>query len=201
MILGVTGGVGSGKSTVLDILKTEYDAEIVVMDEIGIKLMQQGNICYNSIVNYFGSDILMENGDINRNILAEYVFNNQVELNVLNGIIHPAVKEYCNQKIQLNREGKGKEILVLESAILFEANYEQYCDVVWFVYVNNDIRIKRLIDTRGYSLEKINSIMINQKSDEEFEKLADYKIDNSGSIEKTHEQIKTVMQQYTHLSI
>lgn len=187
MIIGVMGGVGSGKSTVLNYLENNYEANIIEADKVAKEVMLPGNDVYNEIVKTF-PEVIVDN-KINSKKLAEIVFNNKEQLEKLNSITHPgAVKEIVSRiKSSKNR------IIVVESAILLGSGVEQYCDELWFVFCNRDTRIKRLMQTRGYSKEKCISVIESQPADEEYNKVADEFIDNSYSEENTREQIDLIL--------
>ena len=187
MIIGVMGGVGSGKSTVLNYLENNYEANIIEADKVAKEVMLPGNDVYNEIVKTF-PEVIVDN-KIDSKKLAEIVFNNKEQLEKLSSIALPgAVKEIVSRiKSSKNR------IIVVESAILLGSGVEQYCDELWFVFCNRDTRIKRLIQTRGYSKEKCISVIESQPADEEYNKAADEFIDNSYSEENTREQIDLIL--------
>ena len=187
MIIGVMGGVGSGKSTVLNYLENNYEANIIEADKVAKEVMLPGNDVYNEIVKTF-PEVIVDN-KIDSKKLAEIVFNDKEQLEKLNSITHPgAVKEIVSRiKLSKNR------IIVVESAILLGSGVEQYCDELWFVFCNRDTRIKRLMQTRGYSKEKCISVIESQPADEEYNKGADEFIDNSYSEENTREQIDLIL--------
>ena len=187
MIIGVMGGVGSGKSTVLNYLENNYEANIIEADKVAKEVMLPGNDVYNEIVKTF-PQVIADN-KIDSKKLAEIVFNDKEQLEKLNSITHPgAVKEIVSRiKSSKNR------IIVVESAILLGSGVEQYCDELWFVFCNRDTRIKRLMQTRGYSKEKCISVIESQPADEEYNKVADEFIDNSYSEENTREQIDLIL--------
>ncbi len=187
MIIGVMGGVGSGKSTVLNYLENNYEANIIEADKVAKEVMLPGHDVYNEIVKTF-PEVIVDNM-IDSKKLAEIVFNDKEQLEKLNSITHPgAVKEIISRiKSSKNR------IIVVESAILLGSGVEQYCDELWFVFCNRDTRIKRLIQTRGYSKEKCISVIESQPADEEYNKGADEFIDNSYSEENTREQIDLIL--------
>lgn len=187
MIIGVMGGVGSGKSTVLNYLENNYEANIIEADKVAKEVMLPGNDVYNEIVKTF-PEVIVDN-KIDSKKLAEIVFNDKEQLEKLNSITHPgAVKEIISRI-----KSSKKRIIVVESAILLGSGVEQYCDELWFVFCNRDTRIKRLIQTRGYSKEKCISVIESQPADEEYNKGADEFIDNSYSEENTREQIDLIL--------
>ena len=191
-VIGVTGGVGSGKSRVLEFLTTEYSATLCQADHVAWKLQEPGQACYKEIVKVFGEDILNEDHTINRSALGSIVFADREQLDVLNHIMHPAVKEYIIQWIQ-EETRKNTAYFFLEAALLLEENYQEICDEIWYIYSHEDVRCKRLSDSRGYSDEKIKAIMKTQLNDDEFRNACDVIIDNSGDFESTCTQIRNRM--------
>ncbi|QNM05914.1 dephospho-CoA kinase [Qiania dongpingensis] len=189
-IIGVTGGVGAGKSTVLEILKEDYGAGILMADEIGRELMEPEGACFAQVRDAFGEGVMKRDGTLDRGKIASAVFRDQAALKRLNGIIHPAVRKETERRLQ-DLEISGKEIAVIETAILFEAGYEDICDVVWYVYADEETRIQRLMKSRGYGRDKCREIMANQMPDSEFRRRSGVVIDNSGSREDIKEQIAT----------
>jgi len=193
MVIGITGGIGSGKSSILKLLMEYYQADVIEMDKIGNLVMSPGQNCYHQIVEAFGTGILNDDKSIDRDRLAEIVFADKSKLKLLNSFVHPAVREYVDTKVVENRTYHADKLLVLESAILFEADYASECDTTWMVYADDDVRTARIMKSRGYSIEKIQSIMNNQMTHEQLEKLTDYKIDNSNSLEDTLMQIENIL--------
>ena len=190
MFIGVTGGVGAGKSTILQILEDKYNAHIIMADDVARELMNKGKASYRAIVKEFGDDILREDGEIDRQKLAEIVFQDEEKLNKLNSIVHPLVrKAIVKEQKQVNKKDPDR-LIVLEAALLIEAGYKEILDELWGVIVQKEIRIQRLMDSRGYTREKSESIIANQLSDEEFREHCDFIIDNSGTLEDTTEQIR-----------
>ncbi len=191
-IIGITGGVGSGKSRVLSYMEEAYNAVVCQADHVAWELQEPEQKCYAQIVKHFGKDILNDDGTINRKKLGQIVFNDNEQLLVLNGIMHPAVKETIVQIIQSEQE-KGTDYFVLEAALLLEDGYSQICDELWYIYTDEDTRRLRLKESREYSDEKINAIMASQLSEEVFRKECQIVIDNSGDFEDTCYQIDKSM--------
>lgn len=187
MVIGLMGGVGCGKSTVLKYLEQTYNAYIIESDKVAKEIMNPGNDVYDEIANRFPETI--RNGNIDKNILAGIVFNDKTKLAQLNAITHPgAIKEI------LKRIGQAdNDIIIVESAILLGSGVEEYCDELWFVYCELEERIRRLMTHRGYSREKCLDIIKNQPEDEEYNTYADEYIDNSYSENKTKEQIDIIL--------
>lgn len=198
MIIGVTGGVGCGKSAVMNLLNTEFGVEIILADEVGHEVMAPDGEVYEEIKGYFGSDILEKNtGIIDRKVLASRVFNNKESLDKLNSIIHPAVKRRILNRIKKICENSDKEpFIAIEAALLLEDNYDEVCDTIWYIYASKKERIRRLKESRGYSDEKIASIMKNQLTEKEFRLRSDEVIDNSGDIIRTRKNLQKILDKY-----
>lgn len=191
-IIGITGGVGCGKSTVLSILEEKYNASVIQADIVGHLVMKSGNDAFGSIVKLFGNKILDELGEIDRKKLGEIVFVNEELLQKLNAIIHPAVKEYIKNFVD-DQISKKTEIIVVEAALLIEAGYRDICSEYWYIFASENIRKNRLKASRGYSDEKIIEIMNNQLSEEEFKEYTDFTIDNNSDVLHLEEQIKRLL--------
>lgn len=190
LVIGLTGGVGAGKSSVLKALEEHCNCKIVLADDVGNKVKEPGQSCYSKIVDLLGTDILKEDSTIDRVKMAKKIFADTKILEQVNHIIHPAVEEYISNSIQAEREKKEIDVFFLEAALLIEAGYIPYLNELWYIFSEKDVRIKRLKESRGYSDEKIGQIMTKQLSDEEFRKYADVVLDNSCEFQKTLEQIK-----------
>ena len=188
-IIGITGGVGAGKSTVLDYLREQFHAYVIQADPVGHQVMEPGEICYSQVIALFGEHILKKDKTIDRKAVSDVVFGNEEKLKKLNGIIHPAVRQSVLEEIQLQKE-KKTAIVVVEAALLLEEHYEKFCDKVWYVHTDREIRISRLMENRGYSREKSESIISSQAPDEYFAKHADYIIWNNGDIKDTWLQVE-----------
>lgn len=156
-IIGITGGVGAGKTQILEYLNNKYGATICMADEVGKKLQKKGTECFDEIVAHFGNEILDEKGELDRAKLSDIVFADRVELSVLNGIVHPRVKEEIQKKIT-REERKNTNLMLIEGALLIEDHYEEICDELWYVYVEDSIRRKRLKYARGYEDSKVDQI-------------------------------------------
>lgn len=186
-VIGLTGGVGSGKSLAAQMLAEEKNAELLITDELGHTVMEKGTPCYDEIRKHFGEDIVDQEGNIDRTTLAQRVFCDEAERTWLNRLIHPTVIRYIESYIAGRRKRDG--IIVLESALLFESGCDRFCDEIWYVSVSEAIRRKRLEESRGYSQEKITSILKRQMTCEEFQKRSDVVICNNGTQEELRAQI------------
>ena len=187
-VIGITGGVGAGKSTVLDHLKERYDAYTVQADLVGHELMEPEGSCFSPVLDLLGEGILDDRGKIDRKKVAQIVFPRPGVLAQLNGIIHPAVKkEICRRMAE--EERAGRKIFVIEAALLIEDHYDEICGDLWYICADPRIRRQRLKDQRGYSDEKITDIFKNQQTDQIFRKKCDYVVENDGDLQVTYQQI------------
>lgn len=191
-IIGITGGVGAGKTQILEYLNNKYGATICQADAVGKKLQKKGTECFDAIVAHFGTEILDAKGELDREKLADIVFSDKVELSVLNSIVHPTVKEEIYKKIA-KEERKNTNLFILESAILIEDHYEEICDELWYIYVEDSIRKKRLIYARGYDSKKVDDIIAAQLPKSMFMKHCDRVIDNSNTFEETKIQLDKIV--------
>ncbi|MDD6135891.1 MAG: dephospho-CoA kinase [Lachnospiraceae bacterium] len=191
-IIGITGGVGSGKSRVLNELKVQYGAYIIEADKLAHELMEPGKVIYEEIVTAFGEDILCEEEPhvIDRVKLGKIVFSDKKHLDALNKIVHPLVKKSILMSIRQAKEKGDVRLFVIEAALLIEDEYKSICDELWYIWVDKETRIKRLMLQRNYTKEKSVSIMNNQSSDEFYKENCDFIIDNNRDYEYTSEQIK-----------
>lgn len=194
-VYGITGGAGTGKSEVIKMLQQNFGGCVIMSDEVARELMQKGNISYQLIVEYFGRDILMDDGEIDRKKLADHVFNNKEALEKLNSMTHPYVKDEI-RKLIAEAEASGEcRFVALESAILLECGYEDICDEFWYVYTKPEIRRQRMKETRNYSDEKVDSVMRNQQPDEVFFEQCSYVIKNNTTLSDVYAQLKKKLDQ------
>lgn len=203
MVIGITGGIGCGKSTVLNILKENFNAHIIDADKVAHRLMEPFNPAYNNVKAAFGDTIIGSDGFIDRKKLGQIVFNDREKLKRLNSIVHPMVKEAIKEEIRVISENgldklkaagfDKKMLMAVEAALFIEAGYMDICNELWYIYTDKESRIERLIKSRGYTREKAESIIASQLSDSEFRRHCHIVIDNSGSEAKTKAQIAAVL--------
>lgn len=187
--IGITGGVGAGKSEILEYIRTNYNCHIITADKLAYELECPGHECYEEIVSVMGEDVLDESGFIDRGKMAAKMFSDKDMINRVNGILHPAVKREVLRQIKLSREENKIDFFFLEAALLIEEHYDEILDELWYIRVPEDIRRQRLKSSRGYSDEKINAIFSAQLSDMEFAKYCKVVIENGGALEETYKQI------------
>ncbi len=187
--IGITGGVGCGKSAVLEYIADRYNARVIYADKLAYELESPGHECYDEIVSLLGRDILEPDGDIDKKKMAAAIFADDSLLKQVNGIIHPAVKKHILAEIEKEQTAGQYDFFILEAALLIQDGYDRILDELWYVYTDADVRRNRLKASRGYSDEKIDSIMRSQLSDDEYMDHCVFKIDNSGDLQDTYRQI------------
>lgn len=188
-VIGITGGVGCGKSAILCELEKNLNCVVLRADEAAMELEKKGGACYFSLVDLLGKDVLSQDGEIDRIKMASLVFDNDDFLKKVNDIVHPAVKEYILEKIKYYRDCGDVDFFFLEAALLIECGYNSIVDQMWYIFANKEVRIKRLRESRNYSDQKIEAIMNSQLSEEQFRANSDFVIDNSNSLEDSIKQI------------
>lgn len=193
IFIGITGGVGAGKSAILTHLADDWGAEVMLADEIAHLLMEPGGACYEEIKDFFcRDDVFAPDGEIDRLKLAAVLFADDAKREALNAIVHPAVKTYVIERAK-NAHKEGVKLLVLEAALLIEEKYDAICDELWYIYTSEENRSRRLKESRGYSEEKIRNIMRSQLSEETFRARCREVIDNNGTVEETFAQIDALL--------
>ena len=193
-IIGVTGGVGAGKSTVLNYLEKRYGAKLILADLVGHEVMEPGHEAYEQVVKVFGQEIVSEDKTIDRKALGVIVFADEKKRMILNRIIHPAVRQEILRRLE-EAELLHLSYVVVEAALFLEENYDAFCDETWYIYTDEKIRRQRLKESRGYSDERIDQIFRSQKTHGEFQKRCLFMIDNNGSEEETFRQIDRRMKE------
>lgn len=187
--IGITGGVGSGKSEILSYIRKHYNCRIILADEAAHKLEEPGQICYQELVKLLGTEILNTDGRIHKGKMAAVIFKDKTMLQKVNAIVHPAVKNYIQQELQRETERNVYDFFFLEAALLIEEHYEKILDELWYIYAKEDIRRERLRKSRGYSDEKITQIIKEQSPEQIFRSYCKVVLDNSGTIEDVYKQI------------
>lgn len=196
-IVGLTGGVGAGKSTVLAFLEGQDGVRTVQADAVGHMVMEPGMPACEKICGHFGGGIRNEEtGQINRAALAERIFSDEQEKVWLEQLIHPAVKAWIRRDIEAARERGDCRLYVIEAALLIEDHYEEICKEFWYLYADQEVRRARLKASRGYSDEKINGIFASQLPDSQFRAHCREVIDNSRSQEETISQVKELLRKH-----
>jgi dephospho-CoA kinase len=183
-VIGLTGGIGTGKSVVAEILR-EQGAVILNADLIGHEVYLPGTPAYDDIVTAFGQDVVAEDGTIDRKKLGSIVFASPDKLAQLNAITHPRMKEMMREKLA-EAEREGTRIAVLEAALLFDAGWDDLTDEVWVTVVDAETAAQRASERSGIPVEQVlERIQKAQMASDERIRRSDVVIDTSGTLEDT----------------
>ncbi|MBA7707168.1 Dephospho-CoA kinase [subsurface metagenome] len=193
LIVGLTGGIVGGKSTVASMFK-DLGAKIVDVDKLGHSVILPHRPAWKKITRLFGKGILQNDLTIDRGKLGRIVFTNQTLLKKLNEITHPEIIKLIKKEINLARNktyNQGK-ILIVAAALIYEAKIDRLMDKIIAVYIDEDEQIKRLIKRNNLSKEEALQRIKSQMPMKEKVKMADYVIDNSSSLDETKEQVEKI---------
>ena len=191
--IGITGGVGAGKSAVLEYLADNYNCDIIMTDVVAKGLYTKGSKTYEMMIALIGEDIVDETGEIDKKKLADIIFSNANKRMAVNSIVHPAVKQEVITRITNNKIAGRLDYTFVESALLLTEHYDVFCDEVWYIDTSEDIRRRRLKESRGYSDEKIDNILKSQQALENIKDKCSYCIDNNKDLEYTFRQIQNIL--------
>ncbi len=192
--IGITGGIGAGKSTVLSLLRDNFNCKVLLADEVAANLMTPGHSCFDDVVALpWPESILDEDGNIDRPLMAQYMFADDGLRQQVNEIVHPAVENEVLNQVEIEREKHNIEYFFFEAALLIECGYGKLVDEMWYIYADENVRTKRLMESRGYGVERIKNTIMSQRSDASFREHADRVIDNSGDKEQTLLQLRHIL--------
>ncbi len=187
-VIGVTGGVGAGKSCVVDLLKNYYGADVILADKVAAELEEPGGAAYLPLTETFGKEILGADGTLDRKAFSDKIFSDPKALDMVNGIVHPLTIEEIDRRIKAS----PASIVVVEAAI-FPEGVRELCDEIWFVDADEKIRKERLMKDRGYSGQKCDDIMNSQAERDEFLSICTRVIDNGKSLEDMKTQVMEIL--------
>ncbi len=193
-LIGLTGGVGSGKSTVAEMMR-ELGAQVVDADEATHAVYEPGSPGFDAVVREFGGEYV-EGGHIDRARLGELVFQDDDARRRLNSIVHPLVRDWMAQRTAEAAE-RGAEIVVQDVPLLFENGLERLFSTVVLVYAPEEVQVERLVSARGFTPERAHAMIAAQMPIESKRGLAHHVINNSGAREETQAQVKAVWKQLT----
>jgi dephospho-CoA kinase len=191
-LVGLTGGVGSGKSTVAAMLR-ELGAEVVDADEATHAVYEPGSPGYDAVVREFGPDFVRDGG-IDRSRLGDLVFRDADARRRLNAIVHPLVREWMAKRTAAAVE-QGADVVVQDVPLLFENSLEKLFSSVVLVYVPEELQVVRLVAGRGFTPERARAVIAAQMPIEAKRGLAQHVINNSGTLEDTRAQVTAIWKQ------
>lgn len=193
--IGITGGVGAGKSQILAYIEKHCRCRILPADDAAHLVQEPGGPCYEPLIRLLGKEVLGPEGQIRREKMAGIIFRDQDMLKKVNAIVHPAVKKYILSAIEEERQNRRIDAFFVEAALLIEDGYGQLLDELWYIYARKDVRKERLRLSRGYSPEKIGQIFSSQLSEGEFLAHCKVVIDNSGSLSDTYRKVDEILKE------
>ncbi len=188
IVIGLTGGIASGKSTVTQFFR-DHDIPVIDADVLGHRTYDPGTETFDAVVATFGQDVVAEDGTIDRKVLGGKVFGKPDELKRLTDIVWPGIRKLATEKIA-EFETAGNDLVVLEAAVLFEAGWEDLTDEIWVVTVAPEEAIRRLKERNGMEEEAARARIDSQLSNDERTARADVIIENNGSLEDLQRTIQ-----------
>ena len=188
IVIGLTGGIGSGKSEVSRMLR-ELGATVIDADRVGHEAYRPHTESWKDLVDEFGRDILLPNGEIDRKKLGARVFSSPQELARLNAIVHPRMYTMMEERLEALRR-QGTEVVVMEAAVLIEAGWTPLVDEVWVTTAPEDVAVQRIRQRNGMPGEEVRQRIRSQLSSEERAKQAAVVIENSGGMEELRERVR-----------
>ena len=187
MVLEIFGGVGSGKSLVLEILREQYGAEVIGMDETAHRLYEPGQPGHRAVTELLGDGVVRPDGTLDRQKMAGILYRNQEAMQALEKVIHPLVYQEVEREVREAAERCG--LVVVETALPEKTKSDIY-DELWYVYTPEQIREERLMESRGYTRERVREIMSRQLPEEAFRDMADWVLGNDSTKEALEELIR-----------
>lgn len=187
VVIGLTGGIASGKSVVSQML-AEHGALVIDADKVGHEAYAPGSGCYEAVIEAFGRDIVGEGGEIDRKALGAKVFGNPDERRRLEGIVWPWMRATMERRLAGLRD-EGVPVVVLEAAVLIEADWIPIVDQVWLVTVSPEIARQRIMSRNGLTSEQADARINAQLTNDERAKHAHVVIDNSGTLDELRRRV------------
>jgi phosphopantetheine adenylyltransferase/dephospho-CoA kinase len=179
-VVGLTGGIASGKSTVAGYFR-DRNVPVIDADKLGHRAYEPDTDAYRQVIAVFGQDLVAEDGSINRQVLGSKVFGQPDEMKKLTDIVWPAIRRFAEEEIaSLGEEGHG--VVVLEAAVMFEAGWEDLADEVWVVVVEPDLAVERIAIRNGLDEAAARARIASQLTNDERTSRADVVIENNGSL-------------------
>jgi dephospho-CoA kinase len=191
LVVGLTGGIASGKSTVSSMLK-EMNITVIDADVESRLAVQQGEPAYKRIIETFGTDILLPDGEIDRQKLGSIIFQDEQKRKLLNKIVHPEVRRRMNEKKEAAIKFEEK-IVVLDIPLLFESKLTYMVEKTLLVYADRGIQLKRLMERNGLTIDEAEARIQSQMPISEKRELADEVIDNNRSLSDTKKQLDELL--------
>ena len=191
-VIGLTGGIASGKSTVSN-MAMMYSIKVIDADRIAREIVAKGKPALAQIIKFFGNEVVNEKGELDRKVLGKIVFNDREKLEKLNSITHPVIIKEIEKKIQEYRKVRDFSAIILDAALLIETDMRKLVDEVWLVIVDEKIQINRLIQRDGISKNEALRRIRSQMPTSEKIKYADVIIENNGDLVELATKVKKLL--------
>ncbi len=188
-VVGLTGGIASGKSTAAALLKS-YGAIVIDADRLGHRVYEPGSSGFQAVVNAFGHDLVAPDGTINRQLLGGKVFGDPAQMQRLTDIVWPEIRKLAAEEIADLRKREPGSTIVLEAAVMIEANWMDLVEEVWVVTVSSKVARERLMARNGFTEAQAQARIDSQLTNKERLQYADVKIDNSGPLEQFEQRVE-----------
>ena len=189
--IGITGGVGAGKSALLSYLAAMEGVLVLRADDLAHELMEPGHDCYDRLLEAFADEGVFDaDGRLLPEELGRKIFSDPAKRRHCNAIVHPAVRAEILERVRSARKEGSCRVFFLEAALLLEEHYDEVCDELWYIYASEQTRRERLARTRGYSDEKITALLASQLTEEVFRSRCQRIIDNDGKLWTAKEQLR-----------
>ena len=188
IVIGLTGGIASGKSTVARML-AERGAQVLDADRLGHRAYEPGTSAHHELIAHFGEDVRAPDGSIDRKVLGQRVFGDPAELERLTAIVWPEIRRLARDEIERVRIADEDTVVVLEAAVLLEAGWEDLVDEVWVVVTPRETAVERAVARGGLDAEAVRARLASQLDDEERKARADLVIENDGSLDELRAQV------------
>lgn len=189
MKIGITGGIGSGKSTVSDYLESK-GYEIIDCDKLARTVVEKGSPALEKLVEKLGSGILDEDGSLDRQATADIVFHDEEKRRILNSVTHQAIYDIIDEKVAADPDG----LHFIDAALMFETGSDKMMDEVWLVTCRDDVRKKRIALRDNMDEDMIDARIASQMPDEEKRSMTDFVLDNSGSVEDLYLEVDKLLE-------
>ena len=198
LVIGVTGGIGTGKTAVTHILK-ELGADIIGADDVGHEAYNRGTKAWREVVDEFGEDVLAPDGEVDRGKLGSIVFDDEGALERLNAIVHPRIRSMIEERVRELRE-RGSKVAVVEAALLLEAGWESLADEIWVTVAPGEKVLERVRNRSDLDVQEIRARVLSQMPQRERLADADAVIDNGGSLDDLRQRVRTLWHERVNTS-
>lgn len=199
LIVGLTGGIGSGKSVVAQMFKDE-GAYVIDFDYLARRVVEPDKPAWRDVIAYFGTEILNPDRTLNRSALAEIVFSNNKGRKALEEFTHPRIFEERDALIKAIKDKDPFSIMIIDFPLLFELSFKEKFDKVILVHVSRDVQLKRVTERDGLAKQEVEKRLQAQIPIDDKRSLSDYIINNEGNFDDTRDQVRKIMQELRELT-